>query len=107
MLTMDKIRQQAEYLAKDNRETEPTIEAVYWFPDEQEVRLVELTPVVPLNEDDQLRPFYFPASVEDDLPSPSGVAMIRPEEWRRLRLPKGWSYEHAVLIANGKGKVAK
>ncbi|HVT81973.1 MAG TPA: hypothetical protein VHM90_15115 [Phycisphaerae bacterium] len=96
------IRKQAELLAKDNQEAEPSIQAVYWFPDDQEVRLVEITPVVPLNEDDRLHPTYFAPSPEDGLPAPTRMTMIRPEEWRQLRLPAGWSYDRAVLIANGK-----
>ena len=98
---LDKIKKQAELLARDNQDAEPSIQAVYWFPDEEEVRLVELTPVVPLNEDDRLHPTYFPPSPEDDLPAPTRMTMIRPEEWRNLRLPSGWSYDHAILIANG------
>ena len=98
---LDEIRKQAEFLARDNQEAEPSIQAVYWFPDEREVRLVELTPVIPRNEDDRLHPGYFPPSPEDSLPAPTRVAMIRPAEWRQLHLPRGWSYDSAVLIANG------
>jgi hypothetical protein len=96
------IEQQARLLAADNRQAEPSIEAIYWFPHAREVRLVEITPVVPLNGGDILAPFYFPPSPEHDLPAPSSVAMIRPSEWKKLRLPRGWSYDQAVKIANGR-----
>jgi hypothetical protein len=96
------IEQQARLVAADNRKAEPSIQTIYWFPNPREVRLVELTPVVPLNGSDSLDPFYFPPSPGHDLPAPSSVAMIRPGEWKKLRLPRGWSYEHAVKILNGR-----
>jgi hypothetical protein len=106
MMTVEKIREQAELLAKENREAEPTIERVYWFPDEEEVRLVELTPVVPQSQEGRLRPFYFRASPQDGLPAPSGIALIRPEEFGRLEVPRGWpAWDAAVELpkTNGHG----
>jgi len=86
----DRIREQAEFLAAENRQADPTIEAVYWFPHSVEVRLVEITPEVPRDPDSEAHPFYFPASPRDRLPAPSGIALIRPDEVRQVRLPEGW-----------------
>ncbi len=84
------IEQQARLLAVDNRRAEPDISRVLWFPDDQEVRLIELTDQVPQTMDDEVHPFYFRASALDNLPAPSAIAMIRVNEFGRLRLPVGW-----------------
>src|SRR6266508_2541493 len=84
------IEQQARLLAVDNRQAEPDIARVFWFPDIQEVRLVELTDQVPESLDREVHPFYFRASPDDNLPAPSGIAMIRANEFGKLRLPAGW-----------------
>ena len=84
------IERQARLLAVDNRRAEPDVARVLWFPNDQEVRLVELTDQVPQSMDGEVHPFYFRASVQDDLPAPSAIAMIRLNEFGRLRLPVGW-----------------
>ena len=84
------VEKQAELLARDNRQAEPSITKVYLFPDDGEVRLVELTEQVPVNEDDEMHPFYFRASPQDGLPLPTAVVMIRPDEFGRLKLPPHW-----------------
>ncbi len=89
---MEKIKEQAELLAKENVEAEPTIKHVYWFPDENEVRLVEVAEDIPTSEEDEdIAPFYFAASVSDGLPAPSAIALIHIDEYRRkMKLPEGW-----------------
>ncbi|HVX86691.1 MAG TPA: hypothetical protein VH253_18050 [Phycisphaerae bacterium] len=90
------IERQARLLAKENRQAEPAITKVYWFPDEHEVRLVEVDTTMPPSGDGLVHPFFFRPSPQDDLPSPSGVALISPEEDRRAELPEGWgSWEDA------------
>lgn len=84
------IEQQARLLAADNRQAEPDITGIFWFPDDQEVRLVELTDQVPQSLDGEVHPFYFRPSVQDNLPVPTAVAMIRADEFGRLRLPANW-----------------
>ncbi|MFB3890847.1 MAG: hypothetical protein ACE15C_02360 [Phycisphaerae bacterium] len=81
---------QAKLLALDNRKAEPDVTRVFWFPDDQEVRLVELTEVVPINPDDDLHPFYFRPSPRDDMPLPTALAMIRPDEFGKLKPPSEW-----------------
>jgi hypothetical protein len=86
----EQVEKQARALASENRKAEPTIERVYWFPDEEEVRLVGVTPTVPQSDDGDIHPFYFRADPGGDLPMPSGIALIRPQEVGKLRLPRKW-----------------
>jgi hypothetical protein len=93
------IERQARLLAVDNRRAEPDISKVFWFPDEQEVRLVELTDQVPHSLDGQVHPFFFRPSPQDQLPAPSVIAMIRVKEFGKLNLPAGWgSWDDAVEL---------
>lgn len=93
------VERQARMLAKDNREAEPDISDIYWFPHDDEVRLVELTPAIPASGDGRVHPFYFRSSPSDNLPAPSGIALIRPEEYRSLQTPKDWGdWDAAVRI---------
>jgi hypothetical protein len=84
------IERQARLLALDNRIAEPDITRVFWFPDEKEVRLVELTEQVPAGTEGEVLPFYFRPSPQHQLPSPSAIAMIREAEFGKLKLPSGW-----------------
>ena len=84
------VKHQAELLAKENRQSDPEISKVYWFPNENEVRLVELHSAIPQSDDGHVHPFFFKPSPSDDLPAPSGVALIRPDEFRKLQLPPDW-----------------
>lgn len=93
------IEKQAKSLAADNRQAQPDITRILWFPDDTEVRLVELTEQIPANEDDELHPFYFRASPKDDLPFPSAMVMIRPDEINTTKPPTGWgSWTDAVEL---------
>jgi hypothetical protein len=84
------IERQARYLAKENRNADPDITDIYWFPDESEVRLVEVLAVIPVSGDETLQPFYFRPSPEDNLPAPSGVVIVRPDEVGRANPPEDW-----------------
>lgn len=86
----ERIREQAILLARENKKAEPGITKVYWFPDDQEVRLIELEDEIPPSVSGVVEPFYFGPSVCDNLPAPSGVALIRSDEFRRLDLPEDW-----------------
>ncbi len=93
------VERQAKLLAVDNRKAEPDIARVFWFPDDREVRLLELTEEVPETTDGEVHPFYFPASPQDDLPLPSAMAMIRAEEFGKLKLPPEWgTWDDAVEL---------
>jgi hypothetical protein len=81
---------QARFLAADNRQASPDIKRVLWFPNEREVRLVELSEEVPVCLEKKLFPFYFRASPEDKLPLPTAVVLIRPDEIQKFKPPTGW-----------------
>jgi hypothetical protein len=98
-VTPDVIREQAELLARENREADPSIEKVYWFPHRDEVRLVETTSEVPASGDNLVHPFYYRPIPDDGLPAPSGIALIRPDEVGRVQLPVEWGeWRHAVEL---------
>lgn len=99
MIGLDTVRRQAEEIARANREADPAIKEVYWFPHEEEVRLIEADETVPRSWDGKVHPFRFRASLEDDLPAPSDVALIRPEEVGKVELPEGWgSWDDAEKV---------
>jgi len=84
------IKRQAELLAADNLEANPSIEAIYWFPDEEEIRLIEVEANMIPSHSGSLEPFYFAPALRENLPSPIGLAVIRPEEVGTLTLPDEW-----------------
>jgi hypothetical protein len=90
---------QARYLAVDNRQTNPDITRIFWFPDDEEVRMLEVTEQIPVSEDGEVHPFYFPPAPEYDLPLPSAMVLIQPDEFGKLKLPADWgSWSDAVEL---------
>lgn len=101
-MSREQVERQAKLLAKENRQAEPEISKVFWFPDDNEVRLVELHPTIPPSGDGQVHPYFFRPSPADELPAPSGVALIKPEEFGQLKLPASWGdWTIAVELENG------
>ena len=101
-MAIQEIEQQARLLARDNRQADSDIVKVLWFPHESEVHLVELHKTIPSADvgDRIIRPFFFRASPRDQLPAPSGIALIRPEEEGQLELPSDWgTWDDAREIA--------
>lgn len=93
------IEAQALKLAQDNKKAEPGIKKIYWFPDDEEIRLVELEDDLVPALSGHVEPFYFGPSPEDDLVAPSGIALIRTDEFRDLKLPKDWgSWDDAIEL---------
>ncbi len=84
------IKRQAVLLATENKRAEPGITKVYWFPNEEEVRLLELEEGIPPSPGDAIEPFRFASSPRDQLAAPSEIALIRPDEFRKLDLPEDW-----------------
>ena len=82
------VRRQAEALAKANVELEPNIEEVFWFPAEDQIRLIETDPTTPPS--DCIAPFYFRPDPSAGTGFTSGLAVIRPDDKDRLDPPKGW-----------------
>ena len=93
------VEQEARLPVVSHRQAEPDITKVFWFPDDQEVRLLELTEQVPIALDGEVHPFYFRPSPKDDLPLASAIAMIRAEVFGKLKLPGEWgSWSDAVEL---------
>jgi hypothetical protein len=90
MMNLNVIENQARFLAKENRQAEPEIIKVYWFPDDKEVRLVEVHPHVAKSADGSVHPFFFRPSPADNLPASTGVAMINPIDYGTATLPPEW-----------------
>ena len=84
------IEEQAKYLANENRKADPSIREIYWFPHENEIHLVELTDEIPAALNGNVEPFWFHPSPVDGLTAPSGIALIRPSEYKKLNLPDTW-----------------
>jgi hypothetical protein len=88
----------AQKLARANAESEASISRIYWFPDDEQIRLVEIDQESIKTSDQSIRPFYF--NPVDDVPFPSGVALIHPDEVGKKSLPKEWNvnWSSAKLI---------
>jgi hypothetical protein len=85
------IRETAEMLADSNLESEPNLKRIYLFPSDKEIRLVEVDDTaVPSQADSVLTPFYFGASPSLGISYRSAIALIRPEDEQRIKLPKEW-----------------
>lgn len=98
-MTRLEVERQAKILARENQQAEPDICKIYWFPDEDEVRLVEVHPQVPQSGDGQVHPYFFRPSPADDLPAPSGIALINPAEFGQAQLPPQWgSWDDAIEL---------
>ncbi len=85
---MEKVLEFAKKLAADSRELDPHVVKVLWFPDDREVRLIELDENTMESFSGCVEPFYFDSTA--DIPVPSGVAVIRPDEYGKLTMPEGW-----------------
>lgn len=100
------VERQARLLATKNREAEPEITEIYWFPDDAEVRLVEVLANMPPSGE-EIAPFYFRADPSKDLPVPSGIALVRPDEIRAKPLPKAWGAWDRAKRINEAGEVVE
>ena len=91
------IEQAARAMAAANVEAAPETEAVYFFPSEDEIRLIETDPTtLPSAE---VVPYYFSAAPKSGISFRSSVALIRPEEAFRLAPPPGWgTWKDAVQL---------
>jgi hypothetical protein len=93
------IESQARMLAEENMKADPDILKVYWFPDEAEVRLIEVSQSIPSSTDNRVHPFYFRPDPASNLPAPSGIALIRDQEWATSTLPPDWGdWNRAKLL---------
>ncbi len=78
-------------LARENKEAEPAIIRIYISPAEDEIRLIEIDPSTIKSDDEHLLPFFFAPDLEGGIPYRSAIALIREEEFKKLRLPQEWA----------------
>ncbi len=89
------IRKCAEKVAAWHVENEPAIQEIWLFPSDKEIRLVDLDPYSLPSE--MITPFYH--APDQQIPYPTGIALIRPEEKGRLSPPADWGgWDQAIKI---------
>ena len=89
MTEKEKMREQAELMAKDSKSSDPDVIKIYWFPHDKEVHIIEISDnTAPSGT--AVSPFYFGPVPEEGLTEPSGIAIIKPEEYGKLELPPDW-----------------
>ena len=98
-MAIEQVRDNTDY-------PEHTVVSAYWFPSESEIRIVYVDYTARPSPDPQrIVPFYFGADDEGDIPLPSALAIIRPEEKDTLQPPEGWgTWDNAQeIFASGIG----
>ena len=101
MISRQDIRKWALELAYSSKDTDPSVLKTFWFPNNEQIRVVHV--IENSLPNDQVLPFYFLPGQFNDFPVPIAVAAIRPEEVRQLKLPDGWgTWDEAeeILVAN-------
>lgn len=87
---LKRIRQQAIDLASKHRQVAPAIQQVFWFPSDKEVRLIEVEESAFPEPDKRITPFYFPPVPDEGISEYTALAIIRPDECKRLLPPSRW-----------------
>lgn len=87
-MSVIEIEAAARRLAEANAKSEASISKIYWFPDQKQIRLVEVDLESIKSSDSTIRPFYF--NPVEEVPYPSGIALIHPDEEGRKELPREW-----------------
>ncbi len=82
-----KIREAAEKLAAANS-AEETIQRIYWFPDETELRIVVIDDASPTSDDEEVHPFYF--QPDGEIKVWKALSLLHPDEESKINLPNEW-----------------
>ncbi|MEW6366475.1 MAG: hypothetical protein AB1714_17755 [Acidobacteriota bacterium] len=94
------MRDVAILLARMHVQSAPEITEIYLFPSgpaREEIRLIEIDPTTTPSEG--ITPYYFKPDLANGIPYVSAIALIRPEERKRLPLPRDWgSWQDAEKI---------
>lgn len=100
----ENLRAAAEFLAKDHLETEPNLRKIYWFPADDEVRLIDVyADAIPVRDGDPAAAFFFGPDIKGGVPYRYAIALVRPEEDRRIPLPNGWGeWSDGVILWEAK-----
>lgn len=101
--TLRPLREVAEELAAAHRAVDPETTTIKLFssPKNDEIRLLEVTTVVPATG--EALPYRFPPDPAERIDYPSIVVLLHPAEWRdvehgALTLPAGWELDSAEDI---------
>lgn len=87
---LKRIYELALKLASEDKKNEPNIQSVYWFPNENEVRLLALEDDFIASGSGYVEPYYFSTDAKFGQIAPSGLALIRTDEFQKLKLPERW-----------------
>ena len=102
MILLSKIDHQAYKLAEEAAR-DPFVSDVFWFPHDEEIRLIEVGDDIPRAGSDDIEPFYFDPSPEDGIDFSSAIALIHSEGVGKLNVPEGWvSWKDAIILINRK-----
>jgi len=81
------IEDEAKSLAASNAEASPEITEIWWFPDNEEIRLIEVDSTLPGS--DEISPYCFPPDPIGGVHYRIAIALVKPEE-KALPVPEGW-----------------
>ena len=89
----DAITDVARKLAEAHRKADPETLAIYLSRDPEEIRLVEVSNEILTTW--AVLPIGFDADPDEDIPYPSKIVLLSPEEWDevnrgKLPLPESW-----------------
>ncbi len=99
----------AKMLAGEHASEDEGVVLVVWYPDDSEIRLVEVTRSI--SDRGEVLPFRF-AAAPPDVPFPCVVVLIGEGDWRRiegkrdLHLPQGWAGQPEVVLKREPAQVA-
>ena len=97
----DTIREQAKILAAESRKSQPGAK-IYWFPHDTEALIIEIDDGSIKSCGGEVMPYYFDPAPAEGITVPSGIAIIRPEEFGVLSLPEDWGdWDDAVELEIG------
>lgn len=90
---LPQIRKQALSLALEHRQSDPELVAVYVSPEDDEVRIIEVSKAVATTH--EIIPFWFAARPDRGLPFPTRIIVVSEAEFDliqkdELGLPDGW-----------------
>ncbi len=90
----------ARRLVRENMAAEPGIVNAYLFPDQDEIRLVYVDSTsIPNTHSDHVTPYYFGRDLAGGITYRSAIAIIVPDEVKKLDTPEGWGpWEDAMEI---------
>jgi hypothetical protein len=105
-MTRTDIEKLAREIAEDHAESEPGIVRVYWFPADEEIRIVEIDESLPSKMEadapGKMTPFYFQRN--GAMRNPLVLELISPDDENKIGVPAGWGdWKDAKVILEKRG----